>query len=114
MRECHPALHLGGCTANQTGSSNALQPANQSAQQHLIQGMTDKQGRSIAESMGGRVGDLQGMGLGESVSKVVQVCSVCYWLENNGVMWGLDTGLIAKMFTLDCFCMKVLWWLHKS
>ena len=44
MRECHPALHLDGCTANQTGSSHALQLTKQSAQQHLIQGLTDKHG----------------------------------------------------------------------
>lgn len=44
MRECHPALHLGGCTANQAGSSHASQLANQSARQHLIQGVTDAWG----------------------------------------------------------------------
>ncbi len=61
MRECHPELHLGGCTANQTVSSHALQPAKQSAQQHLIQGMMDKQGGSPSEWVGGSVGGLQGM-----------------------------------------------------
>lgn len=60
MRECHPALHLGGCTANQTSSCHALQPTNQSAQQHLIKGMTDN--RDIRENwrVCGRVGGLQG------------------------------------------------------
>lgn len=119
MRECHPALHLGGCTANQTGSGHASQSANQSAQQHLIQGMTDKQGRSLGEWMGGRVGGLQGMDVRESVShKGVRVCRVWSWVENKGVMCSLAVVLtVMKLhlciwafleLTLDlCFFVRV-------
>lgn len=104
MRECHPALHLGGCTANQTGSSHALQPTTQSAQQHLIQGMMDKQGGSASEWVGGSVGGLQGMDVGERGSGHRPDSN-----EAAVLILHMQAPLFFLQFRLDsCLCVRVL------
>lgn len=74
--ECRHALHLGGCTAKQAGPGHALQPVNQSAQQHLIRGVTERQGEVAREWTRGVVfkAVVSGMGGGQAMC-VLLACS---------------------------------------